>query len=68
MLLAAGFIVAVFFLEAGPVYQLFMAGFRGRGLAVGQWRLMVVSFSLVLFLSLLAVWIPMRFGERRLRS
>ena len=68
MLLAAVFIAAVIVLEAGPVYQLFMADFRGRGLAVGQWLWMVVSFSLVLFLSLLAVWIPMRFGERRLRS
>ena len=68
MLLAAGFIALVIVLEAGPVYAVFMAGFRGRSLSGLQWVWLVVSFSLVLLLCILAVLLPMRLGERRLRD
>ena len=68
MLLAAGFIAAVIVLEAGPVYAVFMAGFRGRSLSGLQWVWLVVSFTLVLLLCILAVLLPMRLGERRLRG
>jgi ABC-2 type transport system permease protein len=68
MLLAAGFIAAVIVLEAGPVYQIFMADVHGRSLSLLQWIWLVGSFSLVLLLCFLAVILPMRLGERRLRK
>jgi ABC-2 type transport system permease protein len=66
MLIAAGFITAVIILEAGPVYTVFMAGLHGRALSGLQWVWMIVSFALVFILCILAVILPMRFGERRL--
>ncbi|MBM4313519.1 MAG: hypothetical protein FJ122_06310 [Deltaproteobacteria bacterium] len=66
MLLAAGFIALVVVLEAGPVYAVLMAGFRGRSLSGLQILWIFVSFSLVLILCILAVILPMRLGERRL--
>jgi ABC-2 type transport system permease protein len=66
MILAAGFIAAVIVLEAGPVYAVFMAGFQGRSLSSLQLVWLVVSFTLVLLLCMLAVILPMRLGERRL--
>jgi ABC-2 type transport system permease protein len=68
MLLAAGFIALVIVLEAGPVYAVFMAGFRGRSLSGLQWVWLVVSFTLVVLLCILAALLPMRLGERRLRG
>ena len=67
MLLAMGFITLVVVLEAGPVYQLFMAQIRGRTLSGLQHVWLLGSFALVLLLCILAVLLPMRLGERRLR-
>jgi ABC-2 type transport system permease protein len=66
MILCAVFIGLVIVLEAGPVYQVFMAGVNGRGLSIGQWVWLIVSFSMALLLCILAVILPMRIGERRL--
>lgn len=66
MILCAGFIATVIVLEAGPVYSVFMADFRGIGLTALQWLWLIGSFSLVLVLCILAVVLPMRWGERRL--
>jgi len=68
MLLAVGFIAAVIILEAGPVYQLFMADVHGRSISGLQWIWLTVSFALVVLLCILAVLLPMRIGERRLRD
>ncbi len=68
MLLAAGFIATVIILEAGPVYQVFMADFHGRSLSGLQLIWLVLSFVLVLLLCSLAVILPMRLGERRLQG
>ncbi|MFH1079298.1 MAG: hypothetical protein V1766_03385 [Pseudomonadota bacterium] len=68
MILCTVFIGLVIVLEAGPVYQVFMAGVHGRGLTVGQWSWLSVSFSLALLLCILAVILPMRIGERRLKG
>jgi ABC-2 type transport system permease protein len=68
MILCAGFIAAVIILEAGPVYAVFMAGVRGRSLSAPQWVGVALSFALVLLLCLLAVILPMRLGERRLKA
>ncbi|MCX5856630.1 MAG: hypothetical protein NTZ57_01745, partial [Deltaproteobacteria bacterium] len=55
MILCALFIGLVIVLEAGPVYQVFMAGIHGRGLSIGQWVWLIVSFSLAFLLCILAV-------------
>jgi ABC-2 type transport system permease protein len=64
MILCAGFIATVIILEAGPVYNVFMAGFRGVSLTILQWIWLVFSFSLVILLCILAVVLPMLWGER----
>jgi ABC-2 type transport system permease protein len=66
MLLAAGFIALVIILEAGPVYQLFMADIHQRILTASQLMWLIGSFSLVLLACILSVALPMRFGKRRL--
>jgi ABC-2 type transport system permease protein len=68
MILCSVFIGLVIILEAGPVYQVFMAGVHGRGLSVGKWVWLVISFALALLLCVLAVIVPMRIGERRLQN
>jgi ABC-2 type transport system permease protein len=66
MIICAGFIAAVIVLEAGPVYSIFMAGIRRVSLSSLQWIWLAGSFSLVILLCILAVTVPMRWGERRL--
>jgi ABC-2 type transport system permease protein len=66
MIACAGYIGLVVILEAGPVYNLFMAGIRDNIITLSAWIWIVGSFSLVLILSLLAISLPMRFGEKRL--
>jgi ABC-2 type transport system permease protein len=68
MILAAGFIALVIILEAGPVYTIFMADYHGRSLSGLQWLWLAASFGLVLILCALAVVLPMRLGEKRLRG
>jgi ABC-2 type transport system permease protein len=68
MILCTVFIGLVIVLEAGPVYQIFMAGIHGRAVSVGQWAWMTLSFSLALLLCVVAVVLPMRIGERRLEK
>jgi len=66
MIACAGYIGLVVIIEAGPVYNLFMAGIRNKTISLSIWIWIVGSFILVLVLSLLAISLPMRFGERRL--
>ena len=68
MILCAGFIGFIVILEAGPVYSVFMASLNGRGLALLQWVWLAISFALVILLCVLAVVLPMRLGERRLKA
>jgi len=68
MILCAGFIGIIIILEAGPVYSVFMAGIRGASLSALQWVWLIGSFSLVLLLCVLAVILPMRLGEQRLKA
>jgi len=67
MILCAGFIGVIIILEAGPVYSVFMADIRGASLSAPQWVWLIGSFSLVLLLCVLAVILPMRLGEQRLK-
>jgi ABC-2 type transport system permease protein len=68
MITAMSFIALVIVLEAGPVYTLFMAEVRGRPLAISQWLYIGGSFALVLAVNVAAVWLPMRYGIRRLST
>ncbi len=66
MIVCAGYIGAIILLEAGPVYNLFMADMRGKIISLGTWLWIVGSFSAAFVFSLLAIILPMRFGEARL--
>ena len=66
MIMSAIYIGVVTILEAGPVYMIFMAGLRGHNLSCFQWIWVIGSFSTVFALSILAIILPMRFGEKRL--
>ena len=66
MIVCAGYIAAIVLLEAGPVYNLFMADIRGKIIPLGIWLWIVGSFSAVFVLSLIAIILPMRFGVNRL--
>ncbi|OIN96705.1 MAG: hypothetical protein AUJ48_01115, partial [Deltaproteobacteria bacterium CG1_02_45_11] len=66
MILSAVYIGAVTILEAGPVYSIFMADIKGYSLSGLQWIWIIVSFCMVFILSILAVVLPMRFGEKKL--
>ena len=66
MMLCAGYIMAVIILEAGPVYSIFMAAVHERAMTILEWIWTVVSFSMVVVISILAIFLPMRFGEKGL--
>jgi ABC-2 type transport system permease protein len=66
MMVCAGYVGAVIIIEAGPVYRLFMANIQGKALTVFEWVWILGSFTLVFFLSIAAVMVPMKFGEKRL--
>jgi ABC-2 type transport system permease protein len=66
MTFCIGFIGAVVVLEAGPVYHIVMAGFRGTRPNPVQWVWLLGSFSIVLALCLTAIFLPMRLGEKKI--
>ena len=68
MMLCAGYVGAVIVLEAGPVYNLFMADLQNRALTTYEWIWTVGSFSLAFSISVCAFLLPMRFGAKRLSN
>jgi ABC-2 type transport system permease protein len=66
MIVCAGYIGLVILVEAGPVYNLFMADIRGKALSAAIWLWTIGSFAAAFVLSLAAIALPMRFGENRL--
>ena len=66
MILCAGFIGIVIVLEAGPVYSIFMAEINRRALSILNWLWIIMSFTIAFTLSILAIILPMNFGERKL--
>jgi ABC-2 type transport system permease protein len=68
MMVCAGYIGTVIVLEAGPVYNLFMADINARVLTVLERMWIFGSFGLAFILSILAVVIPMSFGEKKLSN
>ncbi len=68
MLFSTAFIGAVLTLQAGPVYHYFMAQLRGRPLPP-HWPLWATTAGLIgLTLCILAAYVPMRLGQRRLEQ
>ncbi|MEE4261496.1 MAG: hypothetical protein V2I56_02325 [Desulfobacteraceae bacterium] len=66
MIVCAGYIGLIILIEAGPVYSLFMADFREKTLSPATWLWIIGSFATAFVFSLLAIALPMRFGENRL--
>lgn len=66
MILSAAYIGVVIMLEAGPIYTLFMAGIKKQALSGFQWIWLSGSFSMAFALSISAIFLPMRFGEKKL--
>ncbi len=66
MILCAGFIGLVIILEAGPVYKIFMAGIHEKALTGLDQAWTIISFSIAFIISILAIILPMKFGEKRL--
>jgi len=66
MMVCAGYIGAIIVIEAGPVYNLFMAGIKETGLSAFEWIWTIGSFVIVFIINILAIVLPMRFGERKL--
>ncbi|UCD90387.1 MAG: hypothetical protein JSW04_02815 [Desulfobacterales bacterium] len=66
MMICAGYVGIMIILEAGPVYNIFMAGITKRALSSFEWIWIIGSFTLVFMLSILVIILPMRFGERKL--
>lgn len=68
MILAMGFITLVIVLEAGPVYTVFMAQVRHHSLSLFQWLYIGGSLLLAVLVHGAAVWLPMRYGIRKLAA
>ena len=68
MILAMGFISLVIVLEAGPVYTLFMAQVRQHSLSLLHWLYVGGSILLTVLVNCVAVWLPMRYGVRKLAT
>ena len=66
MMICAGYVGGVIIIEAGPVYRIFMSNIHGKVLTVFEWGWIIGSFTLVFSLSIVAVMVPMKFGEKRL--
>ncbi len=49
-------------------YTLFMAEVRGRPLGASQWLYIGGSLALAVLVNVAAVWLPMRYGLRRLAA
>ena len=62
MIICASFIGLVIILEASPTYIIFMSKIKGSPLSPLQYLWIVISFSGVLVINVLAVWLPMKWG------
>jgi len=66
MIISAAYIGAVIVLEAGPVYTIFMSGIRNENLSYFQLLWIIGSFFTAFLISMMAIILPIRFGEKRL--
>jgi len=68
MIISSVFIALVIMLEAGPVYTILSAHFRGETITHFQWVWIVCSFILVIFLNVFAVQRPMAAGLKAIHG
>ena len=68
MIISSVFIALIIMLEAGPVYAILSAHFRGETITHLQWIWIVGSFSLAIFLIVFAVQRPMAAGLKALNG
>ncbi len=68
MMLDAAFVGIIIMLQAGPVYNLFMANLHQRALSPLEWVWILGSMILCLVICLLALVLPMQFGARQLKQ
>jgi ABC-2 type transport system permease protein len=66
MITSAVFIALVVVLEAGPVYTILSAHFKGEAITFLQWFWIVISFFLALMLIIIAVQRPLAAGLKAL--
>lgn len=66
MMLSAVYITVIIVLEAGPVYQIFMAGVYHKAIPLTGWLWIVGSFLLAAAISVLTLIYAMKFGEKNL--
>jgi len=66
MMVCTGYIGIVIVIEAGPVYNLFMAGIKERVLNAFEWIWIIGSFAIAFIINIIAIVLPMKFGENRL--
>ncbi|MDH3566858.1 MAG: hypothetical protein OEM61_05815, partial [Desulfobacteraceae bacterium] len=66
MMACAAYIGAVIFIEAGPVYKIFLADIKQRELTLLEWTWVTGSLVIAFVLSIAAIIIPMKFGEKKL--
>ncbi len=66
MIISFALIAAVIILEAGPVYQIFMADLHGQTLSLSKIIWSFFSFGLAFSLCILAIFYPIQLGEKHL--
>jgi ABC-2 type transport system permease protein len=66
MISCAGYIGAVIIIQAGPVYNLFMAGIKETRLSGFTWIWIIGSFVMAFIINIFAILLPMKFGEKKL--
>jgi ABC-2 type transport system permease protein len=68
MIISSVFIASVIVLEAGPVYTILSAHFKGDAITHFQWVWIVSSFIVVVLLNMFAVQRPMAAGLKAIRA
>jgi len=68
MIISSVFIASVIVLEAGPVYTILSAHFKGEAITLFQWVWIVSSFILVVLLNIFAVQRPMAAGLKAIHA
>ena len=68
MIASTSFVAAVLFVEAFPAYFYLSAQYRGVSLGARGMAVIAGAMGIVLVLNVLAVWLPMRWGGRRLAA
>jgi ABC-2 type transport system permease protein len=66
MIACAGYIGAVIIIQAGPVYNLFMGGIKETRFSGFMWLWIIGSFAAAFIINVLAIVLPMKFGEKAL--